>query len=442
MRPSDWSALDLGSDPVPGEPWIVLSGGRDYLAVADAIKDAGRKLRTLDLGSAVVSQAVDALIETSGKVADNISKAEARYRATGDALSRYAPALETAQRESIEALALAQSARSAADSASNDKQHYLRLAADEHDTQQALSYTNLADGLDSDAAGAHAHLANAQGRVHDAMSARDRAAQSSIDDIHAITKDDGLHDSWWDDWGKDLLSVITDVAGWVSSIAGVLALLVCWIPVIGQALAAVFLLVAGIAAVVNAIGNIVLASTGDRSWTEAVISIAGAVLAVVGMGAAARVVGNVASAARINAKAGVEIAAGQAEKLTVRQAIRLKPSELAESEGLWAKPVSDLKPGDSVYRLHGGGARPEGASYSTLSPSQMRNPRSSLGLPDVNTGKNLIIARVDSLNSLRGTRHALPYNGRPGGAPEYVIPDIAGVDRGLTRLSDLPFLVR
>lgn len=83
MRPSDWSALDLGSDPVPG--------GRDYLAIADAIKDAERKLRTLDLGSAVVSQSVDALIETSGKVAENIGKAEARDRATGDALSRPSP---------------------------------------------------------------------------------------------------------------------------------------------------------------------------------------------------------------------------------------------------------------------------------------------------------------------------------------------------------------
>ncbi|MFM9920146.1 hypothetical protein [Lacisediminihabitans sp. H27-G8] len=442
MRPSDWSALDLGSDPVPGEPGIVLSGGRDYLAVADAIKDSERKLRTLDLGSAVVSQSIDALIETSGKVADNIGKAEARYRATGDALSRYAPALEAAQRESMEALSLAQSARSAADSASNDKQHYLRLAADEHDPQRALTYTNLAEDLDSDAAGAHAHLANAQGRAHEAMAARDRAAQAAIDDIHAITKHDGLKDSWWDDWGKDLLSVITDVAGWVSSIAGVLALLVCWIPVIGQALAAVFLLVAGIAAVVNAIGNIVLAATGDRSWTEAIISIAGAVLAVVGMGAAARVVGNVASAARINAKAGVEIAAGQAEKLTVRQAIRLKPSELSDSEGLWAKPVSDLKPGDSVYRLHGNGALPEGASYSTLSPSQMRNPRSSLGLPDVNSGENLIVARVDSVDNVVVTRHALPLNGQPGGAPEYIIPGAFGPSKGITVLSDTPLRVR
>jgi hypothetical protein len=442
MRPPDWIALDLGSDPVPGEPGIVLSGGRDSLAVADAIKDAGRKLRTLDLGSAVVSQAVDALIETSGKVADNISTAEARYRATGIALSRYAPALETAQQESIEALTLARSARSAADSASNDKQHYLRLAADEHDPQQALSYTNLADGLDSDAAGAHAHLANALGRVHDAMSSRDRAAQSAIDDIHAITTHDGLHDSWWDDWGKDLLSVITDVAGRVSSIAGVLALLVCWIPVIGQALAAVFLLVAGIAAVVNAIGNIVLASTGDRSCTEAVISIAGAVLAVVGMGAAARVVGNVASAARINVKAAAEVGAQNMEKVTIRQAIRLKPSELADSERLFAKPVADLQPGQTVYRLHGGGALPEGASYSTLPPSSMANPRSSLGLPRVNTGENLIIAKVDHIDNVVVTRHALPLNGQPGGAPEYIIPGKFGPTKRVTVLSDTPLRVR
>ena len=80
---------------------------------------------------------------------------------------------------------------------------------------------------------------------------------------------DGLKGSWWDKWGKDLLSVITDVA-------------------------------------------------------------------------------------RIKAKAGVEIAAGQAEKLTVRQVIRLKPSELADSERLLAKPVADLKPGQTVYRVHGG----------------------------------------------------------------------------------------
>ena len=171
--------------------------------------------------------------------------------------------------------------------------------------------------------------------------------------------------------------------------------------------------------------------------------IAGAVLAVVGMGAAARVVGNVASAARINAKAGVEIAAGQAEKLTVRQAIRLKPSELADSERLLAKPVADLKPGQTVYRVHGGDkALPTGASYSTLPPSSMANPRSSLGLPRVNTGDNLIVATVDHVDNVVVTRHALPLNGQPGGAPEYIIPGAFGPSKGITVLSDTPIRLR
>ena len=441
MRPADWSALDLGFDPVPGEPDVVLGGGRDYLGVADAIKDAEKKLRSLDLGSAVVSRAVDALNETSGKVADNIGKAEARYRTTGQALLTYAPALASAQQESLEALTLATSARSAADSASHDKQHYLRLAADEPDPAKAVTYTNLADGLEAQTSGAHSQLGTAQGKVHDAMSMRDRAAQAAIDDIHSITDHDGLHDSWWDNWGKDLLSVITDVAGWISTIAGVLALVVCWIPVIGQVLAAGLLLVAGIAAIVNAIGNIVLAITGDRSWTEAIISIAGAVLSVVGMGAAARVVGNVASAARINVTAAAEIGAKNMEKLTVRQAIRLKPSQLVESERLFAKPVADLKPGDSVYRLYGDKALSDGASYSTLPPSAMANPRSSLGLPRANSGESLIVGRVDSVDNLKVTRHALPLNGQPGGAPEYIIPG-PYPSKGITVLSDTSMKVR
>src|SRR5699024_440214 len=98
---------------------------------------------------------------------------------------------------------------------------------------------------------------------------------------------DGLDDSWWDNWGSDLLAAITDIAGWVATIAGVLALAVSWIPVVGQVLAAGLIVVAGVAAVVNAIGNTVLAASGERSWTEAGMSILGAALSVVGLGAAA-----------------------------------------------------------------------------------------------------------------------------------------------------------
>jgi hypothetical protein len=441
VRPSDWSALGLSTDPVPGEPDVVSAGGRDYLGVADAIKDAEKKLRSIDLG-AYVSNSVDALNETAGKVADNIGKAEARYRATGEALVTYAPALETAQSDSVTALTLARSAQQAADEASNQQQHYLRMAGDAQDPAQALTYKNLAETNEHDATGAESHLRRAQEQLHSAISDRDRAADNAVDHIHNITDHDGLHDSWWDNWGKDLVSIITDVAGWVSTIAGVLALLVSWIPVVGQALAAALLIIAGVAAIVNAIGNIVLAATGERSWTEAIISIAGAVLSVVGMGGAARVVGNVASAARINAKAALEVTAKNAEMLSVKQAIKLKPSQLAESERLWAKPVADIQDGDQVFRLYGDGAADTGASYSTAAPSSMANPRSSLGLPDVNSADNLIIGQVDDASKAVVTRHALPLNGQPGGAPEYIFPGPFGPDKGVTVLSNTPFSVR
>ena len=67
------------------------------------------------------------------------------------------------------------------------------------------------------------------------------------------------------------------------------------------------------------------------------------------------------------AKAAAEVGAHNMEKLTVRQAIRLKPSELADSEPLFAKPVADLQPGQRVYRLHNGEAFPEGAMKTAVS---------------------------------------------------------------------------
>ncbi|MCX7523081.1 hypothetical protein OSC27_12445 [Microbacterium sp. STN6] len=434
MRPTDWSPLGLGSDPVPGEPGDVLAGGQSYLEVADAIGAASRRLRSIDLGSAVVSDAVDALTETAGKVAENIAKAEARYRATGEALVGYAPVLESAQTDSESALSLARAARQSADDATSTQRHYVRLAEDETDEQQAITYRNLADNSQADAADAHSTLASAQSQLTEATTARDRAAESAIDHIHNITKHDGLHDSWWDNWGKDLLSVITDVAGWVSAIAGVLALVVSWIPVVGQVLAAALLVVAGIAAIVNAIGNIVLASTGDRSWGEAIASIAGAVLSCVGMGAAAKGVG-------VLLKGSKSFAMKYGEQITVRQAMKISKGDWAK----WAKdmrtPVPEPYEGQMLYRTYGGGSQRIGGSWAPTDPRALANPRMELGLPDVNTMDNVVTAELRDPSQVFTVRHALPYNGNLGGAPEYLIFD--GVNKGIyTPLADVPFSVR
>lgn len=459
MRPADWSAVGFGGDPIPGDPVVVLRGGQDYLSVAEAISQTVTRLRSLGVDGQE-SEAIFALAETAGSVADDIAKAERRYRETGHALIDYSSALESAQSESLEALYAAHAAQQAAEHAASDQRRYLSLAQGETDPATAIRYSNLGDEASSDASYAHARVSIASERVHSAAAARDRAAERARGRIENTTSDDGLKDSWWDNWGKDVLSVVTDVAGTIAAVAGILALAVSWIPIIGQALAAALILVAGIAAIVNAIGNVVLASTGDRSWTEAIISIAGAALAVIGLGGAARIVGRVAAtgirveagalgrmaaAGRINAQATAEVASrgmGEGfERLTVRQALRLSADDLAESQRLWAKPVSELQPGDDIFRLYGGDSFATGASWSTSAPSSFGNARSALGLPDVNTAERLVIAHVDDVSSVVNTRHALPLNGMPGGAAEYIIPGSTFADKGISLIDDIAWSV-
>lgn len=459
MRPADWSAAGLASDPVPGDPAILARSGADYVAVADSISRTATSLRSLGVDGQQ-SEAVFALAETAGTVADDIARAETRYRETGHAILDYAAALQGAQSESLEALYDARAAQHAADEALSDQRRYLSLAHSEGDPASSLRYTGLGDEAAVEAAVAQSRASTARERIQLAEATRDRAAERARDRIENTASGDDLNDSWWDDWGKDVLSVVTDVAGWVAAVAGVLALLVSWIPVIGQALAAALLLVAGIAALVNAIGNIVLASTGDRTWTEAIISIAGAALALVGIGGAIRVIGRVATAripvqagsvgrlaaaGRINARAAAEVAARGGtesfEQLTVRQALRLSADDLAESERLWVQPVAELRSGDEVFRLYGDAAQQTGASWSTAAPGSFGNTRSALGLPDVNSAERLVSAQVDDLGSLVNSRHALPLNGMAGGAPEYILVGGSLGEKGLTLIDDVAWTV-
>ncbi|MDR0284352.1 MAG: hypothetical protein LBI33_05600 [Propionibacteriaceae bacterium] len=165
---------------------------------------------------------------------------------------------------------------------------YSRLA-DQADTpeqaEQRVRYLRLETSRWEDVGEANTRITSERQVIDQAVVERDLAAQTASDRIEQVTSSDGLNDSWWADWGAKVVAWITDVAGVIASIAGILALLVCWIPVIGQALAGVLMIIAAVAAVINALGNIALAATGERSWTEAVISIVGAVLACVGLGA-------------------------------------------------------------------------------------------------------------------------------------------------------------
>jgi hypothetical protein len=469
VRPgaAQWQAIGYGADPIPGDPDVVAAGGRDYLAVADAIVGAKRKLEGIELDGQI-SQAVGKLLDKTGDVAADIGKAEARYRATGEALSGYAPVLRAAQDDSSAALYRAGSAQQASDSASSNQQYYLHLAQSETDPATQLQYTNLAKSSGDDADDANASLAAARGQIDAAAATRDAAAERAISQIQEITSHDGLKDSWWDNWGKNLLEKITDIAGIVASIAGVLALCVAWIPVVGQVLAAALLVVTAVAAVVNAIGNTVLAATGDRSWGQAIVSIIGAALACVGIGGALRVLAT-AGKGGVAVTEAASTAARQSDKfakaaqainkisreapkspgtnvleVTPEQLAAMKPSEFDEVMRLYAQDVPEPKEGDILYRLYSsqpGGSTISGASFTRDAPFMLENPRAAFGLPTGNSADRLVVVRVDDPSKMVLSRHALPLEGGPGGSSEYIFPGAYqnGGGKGLSILYDKHF---
>ncbi|MFD0226201.1 hypothetical protein ACWGPD_03715 [Streptomyces hirsutus] len=92
-----------------------------------------------------------------------------------------------------------------------------------------------------------------------------------------------IEDSWWDDvkgWvhdNADLIEAFIDVLGWVATVAGFLAL----------AIPGLNLLVLGIAALTIGL-RLLLAASGDATWTDVIFDVVGGLLVVGGLGAAAK----------------------------------------------------------------------------------------------------------------------------------------------------------
>jgi hypothetical protein len=253
-RPVDWSPL-AGSDPVPGDPYEVARMGRHYTDVADAIDRAASKLRQLAGGNDdQESDAVDALDDDCQQVADDISRAHKRYAGVGAALTTYFPALEQAQADSLAALTAAQQADSshrAATTRQNDAQ-----SPGEHDAaQQDIDAANTA-------------LGSARTKLQHAIEHRDNAARTAVNAIKDVQDSGDLNDSWWDNWGHKIVEVIQKIASAVAMVAGILALCVGWIPIIGQALAGILGTIALVASAISLVCNIALAATGYGSWWD------------------------------------------------------------------------------------------------------------------------------------------------------------------------------
>ncbi|MCP2265598.1 hypothetical protein APR03_002954 [Promicromonospora thailandica] len=265
----------------------MLAGGQEYQEVARSIDNAAGAMSRLDVAG-TVSKAVDALMGAKEDTISDIRKAHSRYVAAGDALVGYAGALERVQGETLAALDRARDAQDQAQSASGSRQRWQELADSARDEAQKQEYESKARQAGDDADQAAGVIAGAKSTIESAVSDRDRAAGAAMDRIEEITSSDDLNDGWWDDWGSKLVAAIADIADMISTIAGILAIVVAFIPVVGQALAGVLIVIAAVAAIVSAVANITLAATGERSWAEAGIAIAGAALSLIGLGGAAK----------------------------------------------------------------------------------------------------------------------------------------------------------
>lgn len=268
-RPRDWSPLDRASDPVPGDGAAVTNAGKHYSAVADAIQDAARQLRRLADDDELVSKARDNLTEKAHGVADDIDRAWKRYDEVGAALETYGPKLTTFQDEADELLS---KARTALETAEEDeaaaRSHERSATEDQAAGGDGQGATDAAERRREDAQAQRAIVAGAKRDLLAVERRRDAAAKVAKDAIVAIHKSGGLKDGHWDNWGSKLVKAIQKIASTVALVAGVLALAVAWIPVIGQALAAVLGAIALVATVVSLIANIILMANGEGSWAD------------------------------------------------------------------------------------------------------------------------------------------------------------------------------
>ncbi|HEY5555110.1 MAG TPA: hypothetical protein VIK43_09330, partial [Cellulomonas sp.] len=231
----------------------MLSGGLRYLDVAEKISSAANLLDGLTSSSAAgaVSDAVDAIRDASAKVAAEITTAHGRYLDVGDALVAYAQELSRAQEDSLQALHAAQSAQQALDHASAQVRTSARALDDAVDEAERTVHQTRLHRARTSRDEADASLSRARGDLEEAVALRDQAARRAIDAIDASTGSDDLNDGWWDNWGSKVAHAVSSVAGMIASVAGIAALFLAWVPVLGEALAALAVIAGAVALVAD-----------------------------------------------------------------------------------------------------------------------------------------------------------------------------------------------
>ncbi|HWH98097.1 MAG TPA: hypothetical protein VNS80_06995 [Pseudolysinimonas sp.] len=281
-RPDDWTALQGYNDPVPGDPYGVSMAANRYTAIAEAIDDAEMELVGVFENDELVGEAIDAVREVALDVADRISRAKRRYEGVGKALAGYVSPLEDAQRDSLNLLNTAITARDERHYA-EDRLYYWQRELDEavaaNDAAAASTAQLKVDHWQQEIYRTNDVTTIAVNDLQTVLDTRDAAANLAADAIELVENSGGLNDDWLnnlDQWFEENPWINT-VITWAGYIAAALAIIAMFIPGLNiiVAIITVIVIVVMVATVVNAV---LQAITGNKPWGQALFEIVMAVI--------------------------------------------------------------------------------------------------------------------------------------------------------------------
>ncbi|HEY0249373.1 MAG TPA: hypothetical protein VGC45_14050 [Gryllotalpicola sp.] len=272
---------DVEYQRLSGRPEFLAAKAAHYAAVAVEIARSVQTLTKIQ-GEQMTSQAIDKLKDSSGDVADDITKAYDRYDTTAQALAAYAVELRAAQDDAEKAIIAIEQRQSDAEaahhSAATAQQDADAAGADQQaDAQRAAQQAqDAADDAQRALSAAHGLWTAALERKNSAA----HTAAAAIDSVVNGTNNHGLKDSWWDNWGSKLYDIIKQVCTW----AGVLSIFLGWVPILGQ----ILLVLAAVGAVIDLIDAVIATIAGNGSIFDLVMAVVGVALTFVGGAAFAR----------------------------------------------------------------------------------------------------------------------------------------------------------
>ncbi|MGW6062819.1 hypothetical protein [Streptomyces sp. NPDC055189] len=421
-RPRDWHPV-ADNDPIPGDADRVANLGKKLRKTADELE---KQIKNIKAVSEVEAWDSKAGKEFREKAQGNVKKLEAafkRYDTAADAFGsevtevgggfddklhakpkNYASDLNRAQEMADLALKEAQDAdeRKSASQKSLDG----LSDKDKKDTSKE-DKKKLEEARDS----AGGEIDAAREKINQAKKVRDDAAKRARDAIEDVIADDSLKDGFWESLVDDIKS-ITEL---ISTVCGILSLVVGWIPVIGQALAGVLGAIAMIATLITTICTIIQVFQGNADWMDVGLAAVGFLLMGVGK-AFSKVAGKFAKTAL--SKMGRAGAARTAKQVTrANKNLRKlsgKKFKLQKGDGwkslkepftepfskaAWAKNLKTLKPGEGNFAAarnelaqRGGGSafKGIGKSFSMADPGvasdlkSIKSGAAGLGNFDVN----------------------------------------------------------